>query len=85
VLATAIVGRWFSKNRGLAMSMATSGSAFGQLLIVPVATWIMLATSWQTTYWVLAVALLVLALPLSAIFFARCSTCPHCGRRNSNA
>src|SRR3712207_5207901 len=48
VLATAIVGRWFSKNRGLAMSMATSGSAFGQLLIVPVATWIMVATSWQT-------------------------------------
>ena len=45
VLATSIVGRWFTKQRGLAMSVATSGSAFGQLLIVPVATWIMLATS----------------------------------------
>src|SRR5215203_4780555 len=68
VLATSIVGRWFTRNRGLAMSVATSGSAFGQLLIVPVATWIMLATSWQTTYRVLAVALLAVALPLSAIF-----------------
>ena len=68
VLATSIVGHWFTRHRGLAMSMATSGSAFGQLLIVPVATWIMLATSWQTTYRVLAVALLVVALPLSAIF-----------------
>jgi MFS family permease len=68
VLATSIVGRWFTHNRGLAMSVATSGSAFGQLLIVPVATWIMLATSWQTTYRVLAVALLVVAVPLSAIF-----------------
>ena len=68
VLATSIVGRWFTHNRGLAMSVATSGSAFGQLLIVPVATWIMLATSWQTTYRVLAVALLAVALPLSAIF-----------------
>ncbi len=68
VLATSIVERWFTRHRGLAMSMATSGSAFGQLLIVPVATWIMLATSWQTTYRVLAVALLVVALPLSAIF-----------------
>ena len=28
VLATAIVGRWFTTNRGLAMSVATSGSAF---------------------------------------------------------
>ncbi len=68
VLATSIVGHWFTRHRGLAMSVATSGSAFGQLLIVPVATWIMLATSWQTTYRVLAVALLVVALPLTAIF-----------------
>jgi MFS family permease len=68
VLATAIVGRWFTHKRGLAMSIATSGSAFGQLLIVPIATWIMLATSWQTTYQVLAVALLAVAVPLGAIF-----------------
>jgi MFS family permease len=68
VLATSLVGRWFTRKRGLAMSMATSGSAFGQLLIVPLAAWIMLMTSWQTAYRVLAVALLLVALPLSAIF-----------------
>jgi len=68
VLATSIVSRWFTHKRGLAMSLATSGSAFGQLLIVPIATWIMLATSWQTTYRVLAVALLAVAVPLSTIF-----------------
>src|SRR5215216_4258865 len=68
VLATSIVSRWFTHKRGLAMSLATSGSAFGQLLIVPIATWIMLATTWQMTYRVLAVALLAVALPLSAIF-----------------
>jgi MFS family permease len=68
VLATSIVGHWFTHKRGLAMSVATSGSAFGQLLTVPVATVIMLATSWQTTYRVLAVALLAVALPLSVIF-----------------
>jgi MFS family permease len=68
VLATSLVSRWFTRDRGLAMSVATSGSAFGQLLIVPVATWIMLATTWQTTYRILAVALLVVALPLSALF-----------------
>jgi MFS family permease len=68
VLATSLVGRWFTQKRGLAMSMATSGSAFGQLLIVPVAAWIMLMTSWQMTYRVLAVALLLVALPLTAIF-----------------
>ena len=68
VLATALVGRWFTAKRGLAMSMATSGSAFGQLLIVPLAAVVMLNTSWQMTYRILAVALLAIALPLSAIF-----------------
>jgi len=68
VLSTAIVGRWFQHKRGLAMSIATSGSAFGQLLIVPIAAWIMLQSSWQMTYRVLAVAIVAVALPLSAIF-----------------
>lgn len=68
VLATSFVGRWFTEKRGLAMSIATSGSAFGQLLIVPIAAWIMTTTSWQMTYQVLTVAIVVIALPLSAIF-----------------
>jgi len=79
VLATSIVGRWFTQRRGLAMSVATSGSAFGQLLIVPVATWIMLATSWQTTYRVLAIALLAVAVPLSAIFLRDAPRAPIAG------
>ena len=68
VLATAIVGRWFREKRGLAMSMATSGSAFGQLLIVPIAAWIVTSTSWQVAYRIAAVALLAVAVPISAIF-----------------
>jgi MFS family permease len=63
-----LVGRWFQAKRGLAMSLATSGSALGQLLIVPIATWIMVFTNWQMTYRVLVVALIAVALPLSAIF-----------------
>ncbi|MDQ3225822.1 MAG: MFS transporter [Chloroflexota bacterium] len=68
VLATSLVGRWFTAKRGLAMSMATSGSAFGQLLIVPLAAFVLLLTTWQMTYRILAVALLAVALPLSALF-----------------
>jgi MFS family permease len=68
VLATAIVGRWFRAKRGLAMSMATSGSAFGQLLIVPIAAWIVTTTSWQVAYQIAAISLLFVALPISAIF-----------------
>jgi MFS family permease len=68
VLSTAIVGRWFQAKRGLAMSIATSGSAFGQLLIVPVATWIMVLSDWEMTYRIQAIAILAVSVPLSAIF-----------------
>ena len=67
VLAAAIIGRWFTDQRALAMSLATSGSAFGQLLVVPIATWVVLQTDWETAYRLMAVALLAIALPLTAL------------------
>ncbi|MGN6674765.1 MAG: MFS transporter, partial [Thermomicrobiales bacterium] len=51
-------------RRGLALSIATSGSAIGQLAIVPLATWIMVTWSWRTSYWVLAGVALLAMLPL---------------------
>src|SRR5690348_7525501 len=68
VNAAALVSRWFHAKRGAAMSIATSGSAFGQLLIVPVATWILTRTSWETTYRLLAIALLAGMVPIGLIF-----------------
>ena len=67
VNATALVSRWFRQKRGAAMSIATSGSAFGQLLIVPIATWVLTLSSWQTTYRLLAVALLAGMVPLGLL------------------
>jgi MFS family permease len=68
VNAASLVSRWFHAKRGAAMSIATSGSAFGQLIIVPIATWILLRTSWETTYRLLAIALLVGMVPIGLIF-----------------
>jgi MFS family permease len=67
VLATTIIGRWFTEKRALALSLANSGSAFGQLLVVPVATWVVLQTDWQTAYRMMAIALLAIALPLTVL------------------
>ena len=67
VLATTIIGRWFTDQRALALSLATSGSAFGQLLVVPVATWIVIQTDWETAFRTMAIALLAIALPLTAL------------------
>jgi len=67
VLATTIIGRWFTDQRALALSLATSGSAFGQLLVVPFATWVVIQTDWETAYRIMAIALLAIALPLTAL------------------
>src|SRR3954468_11407021 len=68
VLATTIIGRWFTDKRALALSLATSGSAFGQLLVVPVPPWAVIQTDWETAYRMMAIALLAIALPLTALF-----------------
>jgi MFS family permease len=67
VNVTALVSRWFQHRRGAAMALATSGSAFGQLLIVPLATWTLTITDWQTTYRVLAIVLLLVMAPLGLL------------------
>jgi MFS family permease len=68
VNATAFVSRWFVHKKALALSVATSGSAFGQLLIVPAATWVLTLTDWASTYRILAVALLAGMVPLGLLF-----------------
>ncbi|HYI16706.1 MAG TPA: MFS transporter [Thermomicrobiales bacterium] len=70
VNTTALVNGWFEKKRGLALSMATSGAAYGQLLIVPIATAIMVGWGWRASYYAITIALIVIVLPL-AIFFIR--------------
>ena len=64
VNTTALVSGWFTKRRGLALSIATSGAAFGQLAVVPVATWIMVTWGWRVSYWTLALVALGVTLPL---------------------
>jgi MFS family permease len=65
---TSIVTGWFDQKRGAALAIATSGSAFGQLMIIPAATWLLTATTWPQLYRGLSVILLTIMTPLSLIF-----------------
>jgi MFS family permease len=67
VNTTALVSGWFTRRRGTALAIATSGSAFGQLVIVPLATFTLHRTDWQTVYRALAVLLLVLIAPVALL------------------
>ncbi|RIK39461.1 MAG: hypothetical protein DCC58_15240, partial [Chloroflexi bacterium] len=67
VNTTALVNGWFEKRRGLALSMATSGSAYGQLLVVPIVTAIMLGWGWRVSYLAVSAVLFLVILPLAVL------------------
>jgi MFS family permease len=67
VNVTSLVARWFERRRGTALAIATSGSAFGQLLIVPLATWTLTVTDRRTAYRLLAAVLLLGMVPLGLL------------------
>jgi MFS family permease len=68
VNVTSLVSGWFvERNRGAALSISTSGSAFGQLMIVPAATWLLTMTSWPNLYRILSLLLLIAVLPMTVL------------------
>ena len=69
--STAIIGvliaRWFERGRGIATSVAVSGNAFGQLVIVGVLAILLALAGWRITYFALGIANLVILVPVVLI------------------
>lgn len=65
-----MITNWFIKKRGLAMSIAMAGIGVGGTIFSPVITWLLGAYGWRSTYRIMAVIILVLALP-AALFILR--------------
>jgi MFS family permease len=63
--ASAIVTNWFAANRGRALTMATLGTSFGQLLIPPFAAGMIESGGWESAYRAFAVLMLVVAVPIA--------------------
>ncbi|MFH1002519.1 MAG: MFS transporter [Chloroflexota bacterium] len=57
------VSRWFPRRRGMAVGIISSGMGTGPLLVAPLASYLISAHGWRTTYLVLgsAAGLIVLA------------------------
>jgi len=64
--AIPLIARWFEKHRGLALGIAGAAMSAGQLVVIPLATWLTLTVGWRQSYIWLGLGLLVLVLPLGA-------------------
>ena len=59
-----MISRWFVRRRGFANSVAVSGNAVGQLVIITVLASLLGSLGWRTSYAVLGAANLVIVVPL---------------------
>ncbi|MBI4333300.1 MAG: MFS transporter [Chloroflexi bacterium] len=61
---TALISRWFSKRKGLALAFAISGMAVGNFLLIPLSMYLILNIGWRQTLLILGLLVLAIALPV---------------------
>ncbi|MEE8109681.1 MAG: MFS transporter [bacterium] len=65
-IATCVM-QWFRKIRGTALGISNAGAPLGQLLVVPLASYLILALGWRAAFPALGLIVLVTTFPL--VFF----------------
>ncbi|MBW2083010.1 MAG: MFS transporter [Deltaproteobacteria bacterium] len=65
-LFAAILSKWFEKHRGLAISLAISGSGIGQFVIVPLVTRLVVLQGWRISFLVLGAVVFITNICLAS-------------------
>lgn len=60
-----MITNWFEKKRGLAMSLAMAGIGIGGFIFSPIVTYLLENFGWRSTYRIMSLIILVIALPTS--------------------
>jgi MFS family permease len=66
-----VIAKWFVRMRGRALAIATSGNMVGGMIMAPVMGSLIAWAGWRDTWAILAMAILLLNLPLVLIFMRR--------------
>ena len=62
------VATWFDRRRGLALALVMAGVGTGAMLLPPLAQTLIAGYGWRTAYFVLGSLVLLMGLPLTALF-----------------
>jgi sugar phosphate permease len=68
VLSATVVNRWFTTHRGLALGLLGAATSTGRLIFLPLLAAVVVALGWQAVGWVVAGCIILLVLPLVAVF-----------------
>lgn len=68
---TMMITNWFTKKRGMAMSLAMAGIGLGGFIFSPFISFMLIDFGWRTTYIVMALIVLIVALPMSLFVFKK--------------
>lgn len=64
LLISLVTANWFTAKRGLAISIALSGSGFGGAILSPIVSSLIVGVGWRSAFLVLAAICMVAALPI---------------------
>ena len=60
-----IISKWFERKRAMAVAIVAAGAPTGGLILVPLSSYLIELAGWRTTWAVLGVMVLALAVPLA--------------------
>ena len=69
LLISLVTANWFTAKRGLAISIALSGSGFGGAVLSPIVSNLIVNFGWRPAFMALAAICIVFALPITAYSF----------------
>jgi len=68
---TIMITNWFTRKRGLAMSLAMAGIGLGGFIFSPFVSFMLTDFGWRISYMVMALIVLIIPLPLSLFVFKK--------------
>lgn len=71
IVTSVPVAKWFERNRGKALAVATSGLGIGGIFFLPFTQVLIETTGWRNTWATLSIIFVVLSVPLAILFLRR--------------